>query len=587
MRECDLIMKGGVTSGVVYPHAVVEIARSYRLRSIGGTSAGAIAAVLAAAAEYRRQSTGDFSGFEDAQDPRAGIAGIAMELGAAMKGLFQPAPRLGPHFNFLMAVLAAKGGCKPLAWAKVALATGIGALLTVTLVIGPGVLAAGLLGADPSLLQWGALVTLAGLAIVGLALWWTLRLLLPAHDFGLCAGLTRPGATGPALTDWLADHIDRIAGKLEGDGQPGKPLTIGDLAQRGITLAAMTTDLSSRRPYQLPLQSDHHFFSEAEFRRLFPKRVVDHLIGGRKPLTGLAPGLPDDLFPLASGQDFPVLLVARLSLSFPGLISAVPLYRNDYQLPEDHAQGRMQRCLFSDGGISSNFPIHFFDALLPSRPTFGITLVSWDKARHGDTRVAIPGHRRQSTDLAVRPIPGLGAFLGAIMGAAKDWQDQLQSLMPGYADRIVEIRLDDSSEGGMNLAMSETLIKRLIGFGRTAGQMLVTQFDFDEHRWLRGITALPRLAQTLNEMDSAYAAPPPAGAQSYARILTTRVPNSYAGLSPTWRRKVLEPFAADLSGIGRVTGAETGPKSVRRKGIPKVDSQLRIVASADRAPRSS
>ncbi|MNJ28190.1 hypothetical protein D3C77_227190 [compost metagenome] len=40
--ECDLIMKGGITSGVVYPLAIVEIAKAFRLRSIGGTSAGAM-----------------------------------------------------------------------------------------------------------------------------------------------------------------------------------------------------------------------------------------------------------------------------------------------------------------------------------------------------------------------------------------------------------------------------------------------------------------------------------------------------------------------------------------------------------------
>nr|WDS96478.1 hypothetical protein VW1_00050 [Enterobacter sp.] len=40
-QECDLVMKGGITSGVVYPLAIVEIAKAFRLRSIGGTSAGA------------------------------------------------------------------------------------------------------------------------------------------------------------------------------------------------------------------------------------------------------------------------------------------------------------------------------------------------------------------------------------------------------------------------------------------------------------------------------------------------------------------------------------------------------------------
>jgi hypothetical protein len=50
------VMKGGITSGVVYPHAVCELARVYRLRNIGGTSAGAIAAAAAGAAELGRTS---------------------------------------------------------------------------------------------------------------------------------------------------------------------------------------------------------------------------------------------------------------------------------------------------------------------------------------------------------------------------------------------------------------------------------------------------------------------------------------------------------------------------------------------------
>jgi predicted acylesterase/phospholipase RssA len=48
---CDLVMKGGVTSGVMYPLAVSELATTYRFRNIGGTSAGAISAgVISAAA---------------------------------------------------------------------------------------------------------------------------------------------------------------------------------------------------------------------------------------------------------------------------------------------------------------------------------------------------------------------------------------------------------------------------------------------------------------------------------------------------------------------------------------------------------
>ena len=40
--ECDLVMRGGITSGIVYPCAIAKLAETYRFRSIGGTSAGAV-----------------------------------------------------------------------------------------------------------------------------------------------------------------------------------------------------------------------------------------------------------------------------------------------------------------------------------------------------------------------------------------------------------------------------------------------------------------------------------------------------------------------------------------------------------------
>jgi predicted acylesterase/phospholipase RssA len=47
-RFCDLVMKGGITSGVVYPPAIFALAGQYRFKNIGGTSAGAIAAAITA-----------------------------------------------------------------------------------------------------------------------------------------------------------------------------------------------------------------------------------------------------------------------------------------------------------------------------------------------------------------------------------------------------------------------------------------------------------------------------------------------------------------------------------------------------------
>lgn len=365
MLECDLVLKGGVTSGVVYPQAIVEVARKYRLRNVGGTSAGAIAAAVAAAAEYRRQSSpgiDDFSGFD-------ATAAIAKELGEDLLGLFQPSPPLAGVFAIGIELLGAEK--KHRAW-RVARTVArvfpwhfaVPAAVTVMLVV----------FAAPTE-NWAlmALGTLLGTLMLFGSLAWslgrTVLQTLPRHDFGICSGLSQPGfakdSASPtaALTEWLADKIDVVAGR----DPSGTPLTVGELEAKGVRVAAVTTDLSSRRPYELPLKSRHHFFSKAEFELLFPKRVIDYLVEGQEPLSGAS---PPDLFQLKVGAEFPVILVARMSLSFPGLIRAVPLYRFDDQLPaEGGDRGRVRRCLFSDGGISSNFPIHFFDTFLPRRPS--------------------------------------------------------------------------------------------------------------------------------------------------------------------------------------------------------------------------
>ena len=51
-------MKGGISSGILYPPAICPISKKFFLIGIGGTSAGAIAA-----AEYRRRQFEDGAGF--------------------------------------------------------------------------------------------------------------------------------------------------------------------------------------------------------------------------------------------------------------------------------------------------------------------------------------------------------------------------------------------------------------------------------------------------------------------------------------------------------------------------------------------
>jgi len=88
----DLGMKGGITSGIVYPNAVLSLAREYRFKNIGGTSAGAIAAAVAAAAALgdRRRHAGEAV---DAQVGFPGLSAVSAQLSTRgfIYGLFQPA----------------------------------------------------------------------------------------------------------------------------------------------------------------------------------------------------------------------------------------------------------------------------------------------------------------------------------------------------------------------------------------------------------------------------------------------------------------------------------------------------------------
>ena len=100
-RSCDIVMKGGITSGVVYPHAVCELARTYRLRSVGGTSAGAIAAAAAGAAEAGR-ATGGFARLAALPDWIAS--------GTNLFDLFQPQRGTRKLYRIFSSALGSPGG---------------------------------------------------------------------------------------------------------------------------------------------------------------------------------------------------------------------------------------------------------------------------------------------------------------------------------------------------------------------------------------------------------------------------------------------------------------------------------------------
>jgi predicted acylesterase/phospholipase RssA len=509
MKYCDLVMKGGVTSGVVYPLAVKRLATEYWFKNIGGTSAGAIAAGLTAAAECHRRRTGEDNGFDR-------LAMIPEELAKDnfLLSLFAPDRTTKRIFDVLLAGMSAKEANKSV-WLAV----------TCRLVLnffGPFLAAIALAaGLSVILAIWikGSWIPYALLALLGSSIAVPLLVLRSAlketnssllkNWFGFCSGFDPQAPRDkPPLTNWLYSLLNTIA-----EQKVGVPLTFGDLwsapayagegpmppesrgssPSRAINLEVMTTNLTLGCPSRIPLDTKGFHFDPEEWNKFFPKDVVDWMVlhaaaSERTVLNSRQERLPA----LPEMRDLPIIVAIRMSLSFPILLCAVPLYSVDYSLSVNNKKPTdepivAERCWFSDGGISSNFPIHFFDSPLPRWPTFGIDL----KSPH-------PDHNNEAeyvwlpTDNSGGILPtwnrfdshGLLGFVGAILNVMQNWRDNVQMPIPGYRDRIVHISHTDR-EGGLNLKMDPDVIRKMSNRGKRAGDALLTQFDWNNHAWIR------------------------------------------------------------------------------------------------------
>ncbi|HLL52906.1 MAG TPA: hypothetical protein VK447_05125 [Myxococcaceae bacterium] len=569
-QECDLVMKGGVTSGVVYPSTILELAGTYRFRSIGGASAGAIAAATAAAAEYGRQvSPGKRgAGFE-------GLETLAAEIAREgfLKALFQPSAAAAPLFDAAMAfqrkdVRPPKGAGVPrqvLWWAGRAediLRQTAGASVRQGEVVGAllaAVLSFGLFwaGIQALLAPWPWKVLGGVLGLLGLGLLWAGYVLgglvggglgLSRHarqvadkdtcQYGLCEGSAGPKANladerGLSLTDWLHVRINQLAGR----GADEAPITIKELAAKGVDFKIVTCNLSLGQPYILPLKrgARSFFFKRSELARVFPPPVMKALVDwgkANRPTHSVQMSDEDaaELLRFPMGDDMPAVVATRLSLSFPVLLSAVRLYSIQpwvYGKQEDGTPRRLvlsehlEEHWFSDGGIASNFPIHIFDAWVPTRPTFGITLydspltkVLQKLSGTAEQRKVVLPHPRDF-DMA-RPqrleIDSMLDFLRAIFSTAQTFRDNAQSGLPSYRERIVQVFLDPD-EGGLNLDMDSRTIERIMGRGKEAGQLLLNRYANErsaglaEHRWVRLLVLMGELERQLGGIRGTFPGP--------------------------------------------------------------------------------
>ncbi len=586
-RYCDLVMKGGITSGIVYPNAVLALARDFRFKNIGGTSAGAIAAAATAAA-----ALGDrkhvASGSTAPCPPTLGFAGlerVAAQLSSQgfIFGLFQPA-RGGRNAYRLIVTLAGNAGVLRKALvagvAVVAIAP-LEALLLLGLFLAGGYWLAGPAGVAAVLLP-SAICAYLGAAIAAVL---RVARVTRRNLLGLCSGLSVRKDGKPALTEWLHEILQSLSGKdiaepllfddlWAAPRYPGEPRT-----ETAISLQMITTGVSHHEPRTLPFTDASFWFLREEFDLLFPKPVVDAMVA--------MAGVPDrvgekDYYRLPGKGRMPVLVAMRMSLSFPLLISAVPLHEpvgrrslrgetegDALDDGEDTKETTLSQstdslatggeaplsliegfriCWFSDGGVSSNFPLHLFDAPLPRWPTFAINLVYPQSSDDPQVENPEPRNPRDEAEAAVwlplhnnrgwqrsyssiaRPLAlaEVSGFVFGIISTMQNWRDLLQSRAPGQRDRIVHVALD-KVEGGMNLDMSQDILNSISLKGTVAGERLY-QFSFDNHYWVRWRNVASGLQRyTIRIAASAKVVPPiPAYEAAFATVRTgTPPPVSY------------------------------------------------------------
>ena len=567
-RFCDLVLTGGVASGVVYPWAIVELARHYRFRNIGGSSVGAMAAALAAASEYGRRNNVPYPFEVLRRVPGA----LAEERGGRTKmlRLFQPSVAGQRLFDlFVLAVQrmcndpnAVKETADPAApgqpgadappptqaaadaealgqpadyagvgrafirvyWRDALKSAGLPLVLGLLLLILVG--ASAWLPVEPMLRlpAWLFSVAVGGLLLVSL-LWGLARAVLKDiqegvfdNDLGLCKGKSQspPGTAEPelGLCDWLHEGIQKAAG-LEVNAPP---LTFGDLwaapllpghttgaarELRSINLEVFTTNVTLGRPVRLPAVDDSTrlYFKPAEWDSIFPADVMAALRRDARPYRKTNPSDPDDasergLLELPMAR-LPLVVAARMSLSFPLLFSAIPVWAINYEVPRHSRAATSEvntrpfhKCWLSDGGICSNFPIHLFDAAIPRWPTFGL-LLDRRLGKHDKQAVWLPEcHREGRGDNWQRFVPGVQAarpgrfqgltgMAGFLLGAvatAKDWNDRVALRLPQARNRVVRLALREG-EGQLNIAMPGKVILRMAReYGCAAADELVRAY---------------------------------------------------------------------------------------------------------------
>ena len=433
-----------------------------------------------------------------------------------------------------------------------------------------------------------------------------LLLNLTQQNFGIASGMPPESATSndpPTLTPWLTTYFNSLSGKP--DKQPltfgdlwgpqdcsNSPNKIGDRPEKPVVdFQAVTTCLSLGRPYSLPLEDKDFYYSELEWRKLFPAEIMQWLHDTER-VSGTVKELHEagftHLHAMPEPQNWPVVIAVRMSLSFPVLLAAIPMYRINRSVKTKEL--KPIKVLFTDGGVSSNFPIHLFDSPFPSRPTFAVDLQNYpetmtDPKERAEKRVfTFIGNHTGHQQVIHEPPEGkaigqVAWFVSRLIETMQNWRDQLPKPMAGYRDRIAYVQ-HTKDEGGLNLNMSETVIRALGDAGAEAAKELNTAFyqphdeyhgqtGWQNHQWIRMRSSLKQLDELIKsvgeKIEARYSLLPVEPAPSYAFAQTT-------AHDPIDQQKALA-LLQELETLAAKMGAMQGDLA---KGAPESKLAFRI-----------
>ena len=496
-------MKGGITSGVVYPHALCELARDVpvreRRRDVGRRDRR----------RRRRRSRARpraAAASRSSQRSRRGSETATTSSGSSSRSV-----GTRRYFRLLAAGARTEGRRRVAARRRRSARRSFP--LTAVAGVAPGVALAraraldGTPARSPSARSSpGSSSRCSGSRVaLGLRIALGLPKALGENGFGLCSGLSPRRQRTPGLTPWLADLLDDLAAKdderpahlrrppREGHRSPGDdderhpPAPAPDAVvepraplRPGRAASALSRSGSSPGWRRTRHRRARAATAERTRRRLDALAPLRPLPAARRPAGGRR-GADEPELPAPDQRrsaprarhDEPARRVRRSRRSENGRACRAPARRRRLLVlrrrDREQLPGPLLRHAAADAADLRDRPRR-----LPPRPP--------TRRRRGRRTSTCP--RRTSGGLLDTLAPDrpeardLGSLTGFVSGIVRTMQNHVDATLthqPGYRDRIVHVHTAPD-EGGMNLAMPPDVIEALTLRGQAAGRALVERF---------------------------------------------------------------------------------------------------------------